>query len=362
MPPRLKSLPPKFNLYPRPTTEDPSDALTVGNLRVGPNGVEFIGEADLHVPRPDLNIDRMRRIRRLGQGTQGNVFMYMAPDDAVFAVKRILISPTARAQNHQIVAAELRNIFSNVSNPYMVERYNAFYRNATLLLVMEYMDWGSLLEVLGRAERLPETIAAYVIAQVLRALEMLHKKSPIVTETKAEKGRYQIHRDIKPANVLLSFNGDVKLADFGIATSAETFGADSFVGTATYMSPERIQGQRYGTSSDIWSVGVVTGQVLLGVYPFASSNLSFMALLRRITTIESIDVVGGAGCSQEAQDFVNSCTRHLPGERGTAVELLRMPWITKNETKGKDELISLLKQLGSENSKNTSFHKQDRVI
>lgn len=320
--------------------------------------MEFTGEGDLHVPRPDLTIDGLRRVRQLGQGTQGNVFMYVAPEKSVFAVKKIAIPSTMDSRMRQTVASELRNIFSDRSNDFTVNLYNAFYRDGALRLVMEYMDWGNLEELLSQKVPIPETASAYITSQMLHALEVLHTKSNLVTEAKPNnKSVRQIHRDIKPANVLLSTDGRVKLADFGIATSAETIGVNSFVGTATYMSPERIQGRRYSTPSDIWSVGVVMAQSLVGHYPFESVEQGFMPLLREITAVESFPIREQTGCSQAAQGFLDKCLRQNPDERGTATELLSMPWILENEGAGKAELVQLLSSLGD-----TNFHVDTDTI
>ncbi|KPI90456.1 putative protein kinase [Leptomonas seymouri] len=348
MPPKLlKRLPAKKTAPPEPPEE--SNELEVGNIRVGPHGVEFIGEGDLQVRRPDLNIENLKRVRQLGQGTQGNVSMYVTPDKSVFAVKKITLANTVDNRTRQTVAAELRNIFTAQSNDFTVTLYNAFYRNGALRLVMEYMDWGNIDELIAEKVKVPEVVAGYIASQLLHALAILHAKSNIVTEPNQRKSLRQIHRDIKPANVLLSSKGCVKLADFGIATSAETIGVNSFVGTATYMSPERIQGRRYSTPSDIWSVGVVVAQIMLGHYPFSSVVNGFMALLREINSIEKYPIMEATGCSQEAQDFIDSCLRQNPDDRCTAVELLKSPWIVHCEDHGKEALVKLLASFGDRN-------------
>lgn len=355
MPPKLlKRLPAKKTAPPEPPEE--SDEFEVGNIRVGPRGVEFLGEGDLQVRRPDLNIDNLKRVRQLGQGTQGNVSMYVTPDKSVFAVKKITIPNTVDNRTRQTVAAELRNIFTAQSNDFTVMLYNAFYRNGALRLVMEYMDWGNIDELIAEKVKVPEEVAGYIASQMLHALAMLHTKANIVTEPNQHKSLRQIHRDIKPANVLLSSSGCVKLADFGIATSAETIGVNSFVGTATYMSPERIQGRRYSTPSDIWSVGVVVAQIMLGHYPFSSVKSGFMALLREINTVDKYSVKEATGCSQEAQDFIDSCLRQNPDDRGTALDLLQSPWIMHCEEHGKEALVRLLASFGD---RNRQYHEED---
>ncbi|KAG5493943.1 hypothetical protein JKF63_01775 [Porcisia hertigi] len=357
MPPKLKPLPPKKSTVPSEPPDD-SDELTVGNIRVGPRGVEFTGGGDLQVRRPDLNFESLKRVRQLGQGAQGSVSMYVTSDKSVFAVKKITIPSTIDTRTRQTVAAELRNIFSAESNAYTVCLYNAFYRNKTLRLVMEYMDWGNIEELIAEKVKIPQTVCGYIASQMLHALAVLHTKSNIVTETHQNKSLRQIHRDIKPANVLLSTTGCVKLADFGIATSADTIGVNSFVGTATYMSPERIQGRRYSTPSDIWSVGVVVAQMLLGRYPFSSVNKGFMALLREIISVEKYALMEETGCSQEAQDFIDACLRQNPEDRGSASEALESPWIKYCEEHGKAEMVTLLASLGD---RNRQYHGEDSL-
>lgn len=347
MPPKIKPLPRKAP--PHPPKEEINE-LTIGNVRVGPNGVEFTGDADLHVMLPELKIETLQRVRNIGQGVQGNVSMYVTPDNKRYAVKKIPISSMCDDRMRQTVAAELRNIFSQGANEYTVYLYNAFYREGSLRLVMEYMDWGNLQEFFDVQPKIPEPIGAFIASQLLHALDILHTKSNIVTENNSNKTLRQIHRDIKPANILLSTDGRVKVTDFGIAASTETVGVSSFVGTATYMSPERIQGQRYSTPSDIWSVGVVIAQLLLGRYPFSSVEKGFMALLVEVTVTESVSIREEAKCSQEAEDFVNCCLRQKPENRSTAKELLEHPWITKNETIGSTMLMDMLK-----NVKNTAW-------
>ncbi|RNF10340.1 protein kinase [Trypanosoma rangeli] len=344
MPPKLVPLPRK------PTAQLPSlssdDDITLGNIRVGPSGVEFTGEGDLHVPRQDISLDALKCMECLGKGTQGSVRKCIdQKDNAVYAVKELLIPRTTDRMNKLTVAGEFRNIFWQGTNTYTVKLYNAFYRDGTLHLVMEYMDWGNLEELISIQPVIPEPVCAYIASQILHALQIIHTKNNYPTETD-QKERRQIHRDIKPANLMLSMDGVVKLTDFGIAASAETIGVNSFVGTVTYMSPERIQGRTYSTPSDIWSVGVLIAQLLLGRFPFSAATIGFMALLHQVMECKSFSLVSECKCSQRAEDFINQCIRQKPADRGTAAELLQDEWIVENASNGRDVLTKLLNTVG----------------
>lgn len=108
--------------------------------------------------------------------------------------------------------------------------------------------------MLKRYRRLSEPVVASVAIHVLRGLAYLHGQLRV------------IHRDIKPSNLLLTSRGVVKIADFGVSGQVGNTKACAmtWVGTMVYMSPERIQGQQYSFDSDIWSLGLVLCECLLG--------------------------------------------------------------------------------------------------
>lgn len=79
-----------------------------------------------------------------------------------------------------------------------------------------------------------------------------------------------MHRDIKPSNILVNSGGAIKLCDFGVSSELENSVANTFVGTGTYMAPERIQGSAYTVQSDVWSFGLTLMELAIGKFPFAS--------------------------------------------------------------------------------------------
>ena len=120
--------------------------------------------------------------------------------------------------------------------------------------------------------RIPEDMLACITLMVLKGLFQLHKQMHIV------------HRDIKPANVLLSMDGVAKISDFGISRPLDNTMAmcETWQGTTIYMSPERLQSQPYGFSSDIWSLGVCLAECATGKYPYDNSGgpIALMAHVR----------------------------------------------------------------------------------
>lgn len=81
-----------------------------------------------------------------------------------------------------------------------------------------------------------------------------------------------MHRDIKPSNILVNHHGQIKLCDFGVSGELVNSIAATFVGTSTYMAPERIKGEKYSIKSDVWSVGLTLMELAIGRFPFDASD------------------------------------------------------------------------------------------
>jgi serine/threonine protein kinase len=123
------------------------------------------------------------------------------------------------------------------------------------------MDCGSLENVVQSGGCANEAVLSSIAFQMISGLAFLHEKR-------------LIHRDVKPSNALISSDGCVKLADFGLARTLDSGQsvANSFVGTFLYMSPERLTGEGYSFQSDIWSAGLTIHAVAVGHFPYVGKT------------------------------------------------------------------------------------------
>jgi hypothetical protein len=223
----------------------------------------------------DLKFAEIRKVRVIGKGNTASVWQCEDKStQAALAVKQLSLD--GDEDRRSMAMRELVTMYG-VDHENIVACHNVFYSNSSFHLVMELMDGGSLFDALSRgaatsdAGMPPEALAAIAV-DVLAALAFLHDDLQV------------IHRDIKPGNILLSSNGRAKLGDLGIATrpgevsvdprgDAAAYGcgcstpAVEWIGTMKYMSPERLSGDRYSFSADIWSLGIVLLEAALGRYP-----------------------------------------------------------------------------------------------
>ncbi|KAG5177392.1 kinase-like domain-containing protein, partial [Tribonema minus] len=180
-------------------------------------------------------------------------------------------------------------------------------------IVMEYCAGGSLQDVAAAAGALDAATLASVARDALRGLASIHRLG-------------LLHRDIKPSNMLLDARGAVKLADFGLVREAaaadlEAATAHTFVGTAVYMSPERLRGEEYSFSSDVWSLGLSLLTLALGRFPLnvPKSNL-YWHLMKALPE-------NAAGMSPCLRDFLRGTLHRDPARRPSVEQLLAHPFL-----------------------------------
>jgi mitogen-activated protein kinase kinase 1 len=220
--------------------------------------------------------------------------------------------------------------------PSLIKFHGAFFKDSAISICLEYMDLGSLHDVINKFGKIPERVLAHVTYQILWGLAYL-------------KYENRFHRDIKPANILANSLGQVKLTDFGIAREMESSMAmaNTFVGTFKYMSPERIQSQPYNFKSDIWSLGLVLIELATTRYPYSESR----AHIEMVQTIlDSPEPNVDSSYTTEFREFLGHCLKKEASERLPADILLASPWLEQNGAINIDTATATVREWFSQQS------------
>nr|CCA13906.1 ser/thr kinase putative [Albugo laibachii Nc14] len=233
---------------------------------------------------------------------------------------------------HDIDKEELLSIESEISllkklnHENIVKYHDTIKTQASLFIILEYMENGSLAQFIKKFGNLSETLVAMYITQVLRGLAYLHEQGVL-------------HRDVKGANILTTKDGLVKLADFGVAVKLnETQKSNSVVGSPYWMAPEVIEMSGWSFASDIWSVGCTIIELLTTKPPYF--DLAPMAALFRIVQDDHPPLP--ERISPALHDFIMKCFMKEPRLRASAEELLTHPWIAqipKNKVEQSSQLV-----------------------
>ncbi|CAI5500490.1 unnamed protein product [Closterium sp. Naga37s-1] len=239
-----------------------------------------VGRGGLRVPDQQqqqdnsLRLADLRKVELLGRGASAAVYLVQhARTGQQYALKDMQLNMDADVQKH--VGNELR-INHQCRSPHVVRCYQAFVDDGHLFIVLEYMDAGSLADVLQAVGRITEPYLAAISRQALQGLRDLYQ------------GHRIIHRDIKPSNMLLNQSGCLKISDFGVSRVLENSYdvGNTFAGTYTYMSPERIMGRTYSHNSDVWAFGLSLLECAIGQYPYrpaSGGSFNYFDLLSEIS-------------------------------------------------------------------------------
>ena len=274
--------------------------------------------------RTGLQLQDLELLEVLGKGASSLVRRAVhKPSQTQLAVK--IINVFDKTKRDQLLR-ELRTLYTSQNYPWLVDFHDCLYDEGAMYIVLEYMDGGSLADVLQAAQltgssALSESVLARLSTRVLGGLIYLHRE------------RHQVHRDVKPGNILLNTRGEVKISDFGLSAELDSTKemCATFIGTHAYMSPERLGGKPYSFASDVWSLGITLVECAEGQYPYPSfSSANAFVLLSQIIN-DPAPTLSTESFSPALVDFVARSLHKEPEHRPLAHELLEHPWLRMHD-------------------------------
>ncbi|NJN55517.1 MAG: serine/threonine protein kinase, partial [Anaerolineae bacterium] len=200
----------------------------------------------------------------IGQGATGAVYRGVDQQTGEFVAVKHLKPELLAANPLQLDRfAREGELLRQLNHPNIVKVFSAVEEAGQHYIIMEYVQGGSLRDLLDQQPQLPIARVLSIAIDVADALTRTHRLNII-------------HRDLKPANVLLAQDGTPRLTDFGLAfldDGANLTQSGALVGTIDYIPPEACQGKTLDRRMDIWAFGVMLFEMLAGQRPFTGNNL-----------------------------------------------------------------------------------------
>ena len=287
-----------------------------------------------------MQIDDLILTKSLGKGAFGEVFLTQKKGHKEFyATKRLDRAFSEKPENIKRLANEI-NILKKINHPNIVRLIDLKKTKSHCYIVMEYCNGGDLSSCLKKYKAsynkpFPEYILQYLMRQIVNGLNFLHTHKII-------------HRDLKLDNILVNFNSEndkkslnmmkavVKIIDFGFATKLQSSKSNltyTVLGTPTNMDPQLLQNMEqktknitgYDDKADIWSLGTLCYEMLVGHMAFSASSMQELYQKVKKGTYSLPPNV-----SEEVFSFINSMLQKDPNKRLSASQLLKHDFLVKN--------------------------------
>ena len=209
-----------------------------------------------------VTLNDFQIIKLLGKGAFGKVLLvYNEELKKYFAMKTLRKDYIKKNQQTKHTKEE-RKILEKIDYPFISKLYYAFQNEKKLFMITEYMPGGEMFYHLHMNDHFNENKARFYIAEIVLAIDHLHKNNIL-------------YRDLKPENILLDELGHIKLTDFGLSKIMNNIEKDktyTVCGTPIYVAPEVLTGQGYNKLVDWWSVGVLLYEFLAGYSPYREAR------------------------------------------------------------------------------------------
>lgn len=248
----------------------------------------------------------------LGRGKFGNVFLArLRKSKFIVALKMIKKSQLEEAGVEHQLRREIE-IQTNLRHKNVLRMYGYFYCERRIYLILEFAPGGELYKKLTSLGCFSETTTARYILDLSQALNYCHLK-------------HVIHRDIKPENLLIGVNGQIKIADFGWSVHSPNSRRTTLCGTLDYLPPEMVEGREHTATADVWSLGVLTYEFLVGSPPFEAEGAR--ATYRRIS---NVDLRFPPSVTAGARDLISRLLVKDQNKRMLLTQIPRHHWIIQH--------------------------------
>jgi len=251
----------------------------------------------------------------LGSGTFGQVYLGFNSENGQFcAIKEVQVimdDPHSKERLKQL--NQEIDMLRQLSHPNIVQYHGSDLTDDALSIYLEYVSGGSIHKLLREYGPFKEPVIRNYTGQILSGLAYLH-------------GRNTVHRDIKGANILVGPNGEVKLADFGMAKHISSFAEiRSFKGSPYWMAPEVIMNSKgYSLAVDIWSLGCTIIEMATARPPW--HQYEGVAAIFKIANSKDIPEIPDS-FSEEGKNFLQLCLKRNPASRASAAQLMDHPFV-----------------------------------
>lgn len=219
--------------------------------------------------------------KELGSGGMASVYLaYDAEKEREVAIKMLRVDPTTPTSNQKRFKEEMK-LARHIKSPYVVRFYEGLYSSKIKYIAMEYVNGQMLKEVIESEGRLqPDRAVAYAI-QIAQGFSDIHAQNIV-------------HRDLKTSNVMINNNNDIKIIDFGIAISDDSVRftqTGKVIGSVHYLAPELIDQEEASVQSDIYALGIILYEMLIGHPPHRGKTAMETALKHKTEQIPWVNKI-----------------------------------------------------------------------